>query len=624
MTKRQVNIATVAVAFVLVPPLLTRLSPRLPTWLAFSDGRAQLVAYAVCFAAVALSLNLLMGYAGQISLGQAALFGVGAFTSSLVTTRGFHLHMIFGVIAGGMVTGFFAFLLGLPALRLRGLYLAIITVAFGVVMENSLLRWRPLTGGSAGVQLFRPRIFGFELAEQGDYLVLVLLVFLGIWLLDVNVVRTKLGRAFKALKEDEAVAQAFGIDVSRYKLLAFVLSGVMAGVAGSMFGHLTGIVNNEAFPYRMSLSLVVMVVVGGLGSRVWVTVAAIFFTLLQRFFALEALRFFKGWELVLGGALLVFTMARNPGGLAGGFREAREKREIKLARAGTEGKEDEVMPKLPSLPRPTGLPERPHVGAGGSVLEVKDITVTFGGLVAVDGVSLKVPQGQIVGLIGPNGAGKTTTFNCISGFIRPDGGRVEFLGNEIQSLPPHERVRLGIGRTFQLIGLAKELTVKENFLLAQHVVANYGTLPALGFLRSVQTVESELEARSLQAIGALGFERFTDTPVRHLSHGQKRLVELGCALVTAPELLLLDEPSAGMAPGAVENLATRLRDIRDELGRTVLLVEHNIPLVLDVCDYIYVLNFGQVLAHGTTEEIASHPEVIAAYFGEAPAEEVTT
>jgi branched-chain amino acid transport system ATP-binding protein len=243
--------------------------------------------------------------------------------------------------------------------------------------------------------------------------------------------------------------------------------------------------------------------------------------------------------------------------------------------------------------------------------------VTFGGLKAVDEAALTVRAGQIVGLIGPNGAGKTTLFNAISGFVKPDGGKVRFIGAELMDRPPHERARLGIGRTFQQIGLTKDLSVRENFLLAQHIAADYPVSKGLFYTPATDGTERAMIRRATTAIEALGFERFTDTPVRNLSHGQQRLVELGCVLVTAPELLLLDEPSAGMSPAAVENLGERLREIRDELGRTVLLIEHHIPLVLDVCDYIYVLNFGKVLAHGTTEEIARKPEVISAYFGEA-------
>ncbi|HVL82474.1 MAG TPA: branched-chain amino acid ABC transporter ATP-binding protein/permease, partial [Actinomycetota bacterium] len=433
--------------------------------------------------------------------------------------------------------------------------------------------------------------------------------------LDVNVTRTKLGRAFHAIRENESVAQSFAVDVTRYKLLAFVISGALAGAAGSMYGTLITFVESATFRYDVSLTLVVMVVVGGLASRPGVTIAAVAFALLPRLWA--NLEFLRNWEQLIGAFLLMDLMSRHPGGIAGAIRHARERKGAKAAQEAVDVEEgDAPMPKLPALPRPEGLPERPREESGAPLLSVREVSVRFGGLQALDEASLDVHRGQIVGLIGPNGAGKTTLFNVVSGLIRPENGSVWFEGREVTSLPPHERSRLGMGRTFQQIGLAGSLSVMENMLLAQHSVATYDPASALAFLPAVSRKEVELRDRARQAVEALGFERFADTPVRYLSHGQQRLVELACSLITAPELLLLDEPSAGMAPAAAENLAQRLKDLRDELGRTVLLIEHHIPLVLDVCDHIYVLNFGQVLASGSTEEIAAKPDVIAAYFGE--------
>ncbi|MGH2813193.1 MAG: ABC transporter permease subunit [Actinomycetota bacterium] len=608
MTQRRINFALLVLALMVFPPLLARNAPRL-----FDDLVWLILGRALVIAIAAISLNLLMGYAGQISLGHAALLGIGAFSGALVTTRGPELPVPVGLLAAGLVAGVFAFVLGLPALRLRGLYLAVVTIAFGLMVEKSLLRWRPITRGSAGLEVTRPLFGDIKMRLNGDYFVVLLVVFLLVLLLDRNVVRTKLGRAFHAIREDEPLAQSFGIDVPRYKLTAFVLSGVIGGIGGAAFGYLIGFVSSESFTFTLSLSIVVIVVVGGLGSRVGVVTAALAFMLFGQLFEIDALEFMKGTDQLIGAALLMLTLALNPNGIAGAMREARERQEEKRARAGVE--EEPPIPKLPSLPRPAGLPERPELSQGAPVLETSGVSVRFGGLHALEDVALAVPQGRIVGLIGPNGAGKTTFFNAVSGFVNHTG-TVRFMGQEIQDLPPHERAHLGIGRTFQLIGLAKNLPMLENFLIAQHGVAAYGLAASLAYSRGAARIESELRQRSLEAIRALGFERFSELPVRSLSHGQQRLVELGCALVTAPELLLLDEPSAGMAPVAVENLAVRLRELRDELGRTVLLIEHNIPLVLGVCDYIYVLNFGQVLAHGTTDEIASHPEVVAAYFGE--------
>jgi branched-chain amino acid transport system ATP-binding protein len=309
-------------------------------------------------------------------------------------------------------------------------------------------------------------------------------------------------------------------------------------------------------------------------------------------------------------------VARHPGGFAGAFAELRDRRRRRAVLADDE---EPPMPALPSMPRPAGMPQALAHDPGVAVLEVEGVTMRFGGLLAVDNASLRVERGSIVGLIGPNGAGKTTLFNCISGLLRPDRGVVRMGGRDISALPAHARASLGLARTFQQIGLAKDQSVLENMLLAQHVLAGYGSTAALAYTARVGRSEDEMRARALTAIEALGFKGREKVPARLLSGGQQRIVEVACALLTDPELLMLDEPSAGMSPAASESLAERLRDLRDAQGRTVLLIEHNVPMVLDVCDYVYVLNFGTILAEGTPDEILAHPDVITAYLGEAVA-----
>ena len=592
----------VLVALAVVPPLLGRVFEGGQT-----NARMLTLSIVVCYAAAALSLNLLMGYAGQISLGHFALLGCGAFTAGLLLSP-YHLGLPFlvGVPAAALVGALVAFVIGLPALRLRGLYLAIVTIAFSYAMVESIFRWRPLTGGSAGVEVPRPIAGEFFFNRNADYLAVCLLLFAGLWLVDRNVTRTRLGRAFQAIRADESVAQAYGVDVARYKLTAFVVSGAFAGVAGAMYASLFGFVNASSFDLQYSLLLVIVVVVGGLGSRAGVTAAALFYAVLPRW--LSAL---EGWDLIVGALLLMYAVSSHPGGMAEAFREARERKRAKQAPA-----DEPPLPTLPDMPRPSGLAERRREPVGTPLLRVRDVTVRFGGLVAVDGASLDVERGRIVGLIGPNGAGKTTLFNAVSGLVRTDSGTVEILGQDLTGAAPHRRAAAGIGRTFQLIGLAKDLSVTENLLLAQHSVAGYTAGEALLWAGRTPRAERELRERAREAVAALGFERYAGTPVKHLSHGQQRIVELGCVLVTAPELVMLDEPSAGMSPGAAENLAVRLADIRDQLGRTVLVIEHNIPLVLDLCDDLYVLDAGRVIASGPAREVAALPEVVGAYLGE--------
>jgi branched-chain amino acid transport system ATP-binding protein len=310
------------------------------------------------------------------------------------------------------------------------------------------------------------------------------------------------------------------------------------------------------------------------------------------------------------------TIAFQPRGYAGAIHDAREHRRM---RRGAEPPLPPTRPNLPALTRPVGMPPVPRFRPGTAVLAAHDVRVRFGGLQAVDGADLRVDRGTIVGLMGPNGAGKTTLFNAITGAVVPDSGRIELLGVDVSGLPTHRRTALGMSRTFQLIGLAKDQSVYENLLIAQHLAAPYGVVSALTMVGPARFYERDVRGRADEVMEGLGFGRFRDTPVGRLSHGQQRIVEIGCALVTSPELVMLDEPSAGMSPAAAEDLAATLVDVRDRLARTVLLIEHNVPLVLDVADELYVMDAGRVIADGEPIEVVSRPEVVTAYLGTAPA-----
>ncbi len=320
----------------------------------------------------------------------------------------------------------------------------------------------------------------------------------------------------------------------------------------------------------------------------------------------------RGWDLVINGVVLLLAVAFQPRGMAGALRDSAEHRRM---RRGGEPPLPPTRPHLPDLGRPQGMPEPRRVRPGTPVLEVSDVSVRFGGLQAVDGAALRVDRGTIVGLMGPNGAGKTTLFNAITGALVPSHGTVRFLGEDVSDMPPHQRAARGMGRTFQLIGLAKDQSVYENLLMAQHLAAPYGVASALTTVGS-RWWERDIRERADKTLDGLGFHRFRDTLVGRLSHGQQRIVEIGCCLVTSPELVMLDEPSAGMSPAAAEDLAATLIDVRDKLGRTVLLIEHNVPLVLGTADELYVMDTGRVIADGEPAEVVTRPEVVTAYLGE--------
>ena len=584
-----------------------------------SDKNALLASASCAFAIAAISLNMLMGYAGQISLGQFAFVGVGAFTTGIVTSpQQLRLPWLAGVAAAAAAGGLIAFLVGLPALRLRGLYLAVVTVSVAYVGWLSLFRIESVGGGSAGKVTPHPYVNGHPISSDTSFLSIAAVLLVLVWQLDVNVTRSRLGRAFQAIKADEQVAASFGIDVTRYKLLAFTLSGAIAGVAGSIIGTAYGTVTASTFDYASSLLLVVIVVIGGLGSRWGVVAAAIFAKLLPDVLVAVFGSGIRGLDLVINAALLMYTLAQHPGGFAGVIEHAVERRR---QRKGGDAPLPPTRPNLPALTRPVGMPPVPKTRRGTAVLEASGVSVRFGGLQAVDGASLRVDRGTIVGLMGPNGAGKTTMFNAITGALTPDTGRVELLGVDVSALPTHRRTALGMSRTFQLIGLAKSQSVYENLLIAQHLAAPYGVLSALTKVGPSRFYERDVRQRADEVIEGLGFGRYRDTPVGRLSHGQQRIVEIGCALVTSPELVMLDEPSAGMSPAAAEDLAATLRDMRDVLGRTILLIEHNVPLVLDVSDELYVMDAGRVIANGEPVEVVTRPEVVTAYLGVAPARE---
>jgi len=593
-----------------LPPVLSRAG-------LLSDVNALRLCAATAFAVAGLSLNLLMGYAGQISLGQYAFVGVGAFTTGLVTgVNDLRLPWLVGLLAAAAMGGLVAFVVGLPALRLRGLYLAVVTIGVAYAGYQSLFRVESIGGGSAGKPVPRPYVGDSAIATNADFLALALVVLVVVWQLDVNLCRSRFGRAFQAVKADEGVASSFGIDVARTKLLAFTLSGAMAGAAGAILGTAYGTVTGTVFRYEQSLLLVVVVVIGGLGSRAGVVGAAFFAILLPSVMIALFGEGIRGYDLVLNGALLMYTISRNPHGLAGAVREARDKR---LERKGGLPPLPPTRPSLPALRPLSGAPPVRKPRAGVPVLEARDVSVRFGGLQAVDQASLRVDRGTIVGLMGPNGAGKTTLFNAVTGALAPDSGQVLFLGEDISALPPHVRAARGMGRTFQLIGLAKQQSVYENLLTAQHLGAAYGVGSALLGVGPSRWFERELRERADQVLEGLGFQRFRDTPVGRLSHGQQRIVEIGCCLVTSPELVMLDEPSAGMSPAAAEDLAQTLLDVRDRLGRTVLLIEHNVPLVLNTADELYVMDTGRVIADGEPVEVVTRPEVVRAYLGEVVA-----
>lgn len=631
---------------------------------------------AIELAIVAISLVVLIGWVGQISLAQASFVGIGALTTGLVT-RGFGFGFPLNVIAGAAGAALAAVLLGVVALRVRGLYLAVATLIFAWMADQFLFPSQWLGAGSGTSTIPNQRIGlegGFPSLDLTSRKVLYLLMVVVLVLIVAalaNLRDTKTGRAFFAIRGSETAAAALGVDVVHYKLLAFALSGVLAGIGGALLMVEQRTVAPSQFFFTVSLQYLAVAVVGGLGSLGGAVAAGCLFALLNElFFRVPAL---AGWLEVVSASLLAFVLLVQPGGLAAVARSVRDGEgrmalgllrvgrmlDQSLARLWKQVRKAKVVVPVPnddwfssiidrgkasaedkeviatngkrstgnvsSEPKPieplrltdvAALP--PEIPAEReqrpALLEVSEVTVRFGGLTAVSEASLSVRDGEIVGLIGPNGAGKTTLFNSILGLNSPTQGRVALYGNDATAFPPHLRARLGVARTFQVLQLFNELSVFDNLLVATHLRDRTGVFSNLAAAPRTITAEREARERVTTILDLLNLQDVASEQAAGLPFGTLRMVELGRALVTGARLLLLDEIASGLNEAETDRLSNVISGVRS-LGVSILLIEHDIRMVTGISDHVYVLNQGRVIANGSPEEIKRNDQVVAAYLG---------
>ena len=555
------------------------------------------------FGVVALSIVVVTGYAGQVSLAQLPLAGVAAFLLAPVTDDLGIPFPFAPVVAalGAMVVGV---VIGLPALRIRGLTVAVVTFALAFALEAIWFRNLDFVGGD-GLAIEDPTLFGLDLGvgvgedfprPAFGFLCLVVLIAVGLCVARLRT--SRLGSQMLAVRANERSAAAAGVDVVRVKLVAFALAAFIAGIGGSLLAYKMSTVTFEPFTAIAGLAFFGTVylagitsVSGGLLAGV-LAIGGLFSVLTDEVFATGL------WYQVISAVLLVITVIINPEGIIGEPQRLIEKRRSK-GRAAAAGS---IVASSPvDQPEPVG---RPTSGVP-DLLSVQGLTVRYGGVVAVDGVTVQVAEGEIVGLIGPNGAGKTTAIDAISGFA-PASGSIVLGGHRLDGRKPHQRIRTGLGRTFQAIELYDDLSVRENVVVGL-------TAGATGVGGGSEALEDTL--------ALLGLTEVAERPAGELSQGQRQLVSIARALVGRPTVLLLDEPAGGLDTVESHWLGERLRVIRDS-GVTILMVEHDMSLVLSLCDRIHVLNFGRLIASGTPAEIRSDPAVATAYLGSTHAEEV--
>ncbi|MFF2324983.1 MULTISPECIES: ATP-binding cassette domain-containing protein [unclassified Streptomyces] len=570
----------------------------------------HVVDIALIFALLAIGMGLVMGVSGQINLAQVAFFGVGAYTTAILTTHsgyGFWTAAVLGVV----ITVLVGLLVGLPALRMQSHYLGIVTLGLALGFVNWITN-AEITGGADGISgIPVPPFPGIDLADEYMYYYLEIVVFGLALAFGMFVVRTRLGRRLRAMRDDALAAGAMGAEIPLLRMTAFLLASVYGGVAGILYAGLIRYVAPETFSLSNMFLLLAMVIIGGRRSLIGCVVGAVGLVLIR-----EALVDFAVYAQLGYGAVVVLMVVFAPTGLAG--IPERITAAVRRRKKDEEVHATELGPFLPGARSGDAVTA---TGPGtGPALEISHVTKRFGALTALDDVTLTVGQGEIRGIVGPNGSGKTTLFNVISGLYRPTAGQVATVGRDISKARPYQLSLWGMARTFQNLRLFPQMTVRENILVVldrsrTRTVWQYALWP-VGVLRTERRLHEEADL----ILQSYGLTAFADAAPQSLPYGIQRRIEIARAMAGRPRLLLLDEPAAGLNGEEVGQLAAIVRSIRDD-GVTVVLIEHNMGLVMSLCERITVLAAGAVIAEGTPAEVAATPEVIEAYLGDsAPAD----